>query len=91
MMNQPTCPLSCHTVTPTDVDAVRDVHRGFLHAVHASTLGRFANFVYAKADPAEVRGAYEPDSYARLAELTATYDSANLLRFNHNIVPADQR
>lgn len=73
------------------MDVARDVHRGSLHAVHASALDRFANFVYGKADPADVRGAYDPDSYARLAELKATYNSANLLRLNHNIVPADQR
>ncbi|GII66518.1 oxidoreductase [Sphaerisporangium krabiense] len=53
-----------------------------------STGGRYLNFLDASATPDDVRAAYAPGTYERLAGLKAAYDPDNVFRLNHNIPPA---
>jgi Berberine and berberine like len=70
----------------TGVDALHDRFGGLLAA---RSRGQVLNFLFgANATPDQVRAAYEPETYRRLAELKARYDPANLFRLNHNIAPA---
>lgn len=70
----------------TGVDALHDRFGGLLAA---RSRGQVLNFLFgANATPEQVRAAYEPETYRRLAELKAHYDPANLFRLNHNIPPA---
>ncbi|MEU9017095.1 FAD-binding oxidoreductase [Actinomadura sp. NPDC048394] len=70
----------------TGVDALHDRFGGLLAA---RARGQVLNFLFgANATPDQVRAAYEPETYRRLAELKAQYDPSNLFRLNHNIAPA---
>ncbi|MEU1076542.1 MULTISPECIES: FAD-binding oxidoreductase [unclassified Streptomyces] len=53
-----------------------------------ATGGKYLNFLDASAGDDQVRAAFTPEAYARLGELKARYDPANLFRVNHNIAPA---
>jgi FAD/FMN-containing dehydrogenase len=51
--------------------------------------GRCLNYMYGEVSTSQqVRTAYEPDAYRRLARLKAVYDPTNMFRLNHNIPPA---
>ncbi|MFC4555285.1 FAD-binding oxidoreductase [Georgenia faecalis] len=69
-------------------EEARARHREVLAAMAPwSTGGRGLNFI--GADGArDVRSAYEPDDYARLARVKAAYDPHNLFRHNLNVPPA---
>ncbi|MFD7688826.1 bagremycin/ferroverdin biosynthesis FAD-dependent oxygenase BagG/FevA2 [Streptomyces sp. NPDC059781] len=52
---------------------------------------RYLNFL-ASPDTADLtESGYEPATFARLAEIKAKVDPANLFRFNHNIAPRSSR
>jgi hypothetical protein len=70
----------------TGADALHDRFGGLLGP---RSRGQVLNFLFGgNATPDQVRAAYEPETYRRLAELKAHYDPANLFRLNHNIPPA---
>jgi FAD/FMN-containing dehydrogenase len=71
------------------LDQVRPAHRRFRDSLAPWAVGCSLNFMYGddlSAD--EVRSGYDAGDYARLAELKAGYDPANLFRWHHNIPPA---
>ncbi|MFG1708359.1 BBE domain-containing protein [Nonomuraea sp. M3C6] len=74
----------------TDTRALRAAHDRVRQALTPwSTGGRALNFLYGEnATPEEVRRAYEPEDYQRLATLKARWDPAHTFRLNHNIPPA---
>ena len=54
-----------------------------------ATGGRMLNLCGVRdADPEQVRQAFEPADYTRLAKVKASVDPDNLFRINHNIPPA---
>lgn len=54
-----------------------------------STGGTLVNFLSTEeSTPEQVRTAYSPQAYARLAAIKRSVDPANLFRLNHNIPPA---
>lgn len=55
-------------------------------ALEAFVSGAYVNFA-ADAGAEDVRSAYEPGTYRRLARLKARVDPTNLFRTNHNVVP----
>ncbi|NEE04009.1 FAD-binding oxidoreductase [Phytoactinopolyspora halotolerans] len=70
-------------------DAAAVVHRRLLAGLDPWTVGRFLNYTAgANATADEVRAAYEPDDYRRLADLKALHDPTDLFRLNHHIAPA---
>ncbi len=74
-----------------DISTVRLVHQGLIEALAPWTTGRCLNYMYGEKSSAEqVRTAYDPDDYRRLAELKAVYDPTNIFRLNHNIPPATE-
>lgn len=71
------------------LDQVRAAHRRFYDCLAPWALGRSLNFMYGDdLTPDQVRDGYDAEDYARLAELKAIYDPANLFRWHHNIPPA---
>ncbi len=71
-----------------DIGDVRHVHRRLIEALAPSTAGRCLNYMYGEKADEQVRTAYDPGDYRRLAELKAVHDPANMFRLNHNIPPA---
>ncbi len=53
-----------------------------------STGGRALTFLNGARDAEQVRSAYDPADYRRLAEIKAVHDPRNMFRLNHNIPPA---
>jgi hypothetical protein len=71
------------------LDKVRAAHRGFYDRLASRAVGRSLNFMYGDdLTPDQVRDGYDAEDYARLAELKAIHDPANLFRWHHNIPPA---
>jgi FAD/FMN-containing dehydrogenase len=52
-----------------------------------SVSGGYANYMQADEPLERVRGAFEPDSFARLQSLKSRYDPDNILHRNQNIPP----
>jgi hypothetical protein len=48
-------------------------------------VGHYPNFV---EEPANVRGFFDAETWARLREVKARYDAADMFRANHHIAPA---
>ena len=73
-----------------DPGEVRPLHRQVREALSPwATGGRSLNFLYGEnTTPDQVRLAYDPDDYRRLAALKAVWDAGNLFRLNANIPPA---
>ena len=73
-----------------DPGEVRPLHDGVREALSPwDTGGRGLNFLYGEnTTPDQVRLAYDPDDYRRLAALKAVWDAGNLFRLNANIPPA---
>jgi FAD/FMN-containing dehydrogenase len=68
-------------------------HIGWARGFHAevrpySSGGTYVNFLTEEEGADRIHEAYEPEIYARLAEVKATYDPTNLFRMNKNIEPA---
>ena len=69
-----------------DTEAHRDVDR---RRTGRDLKGRGLNFLYGEnTAPDQVRLAYDPDDYRRLAALKTVWDAGNLFRLNANIPPA---
>ncbi|MEU4233477.1 FAD-binding oxidoreductase [Nonomuraea sp. NPDC026600] len=73
-----------------DPGEVRPLHQQVRAALAPwATEGRSLNFLYGEnTAPDQVRLAYDPDDYRRLAALKAVWDAGNLFRLNANIPPA---
>ncbi len=73
---------------PADYPAVASWARSTADALGG--YGRGTGYVnwQGDADAASVRASYTPEALARLAEVKACYDPANLFRLNQNIVPS---
>jgi FAD/FMN-containing dehydrogenase len=73
----------------TDLDETRALHRKLSDAWDPVSIGTGLNFLYGEnANVEQVRRAYDPEDYRRLAELKAQYDPTNIFRGTHNIPPA---
>ncbi len=75
-------------VEPGEEDTVRALHRDALAPVEGQAMGCALNFSFGPLDTDQVRGAFVPDDYRRLAALRARYDPRELLRPNHEVPPA---
>ncbi|KAB2342173.1 FAD-binding oxidoreductase [Actinomadura rudentiformis] len=78
---------------PTETpDASEPVHSAFLGVMKPwATGGRHLNFLFGdNATEDEVRAAYEPEDFQRLAELKALHDPADMFRLTHHIRPAER-
>ncbi|MFD1544644.1 FAD-binding oxidoreductase [Nonomuraea guangzhouensis] len=73
-----------------DPGEARPLHQQVREALSPwATGGRSLNFLYGEnTAPDQVRLAYDPDDYRRLAALKAVWDAGNLFRLNANIPPA---
>jgi FAD/FMN-containing dehydrogenase len=73
-----------------DPGEVRPLHQQVRAALSPwATGGRSLSFLYGEnTAPDQVRLAYDPEDYRRLAALKAVWDAGNLLRLNANIPPA---
>lgn len=73
--------------SPEDDEANLSWARRHHSALEAFITGAHVNFA-ADVGGEEVRSAYEPATYERLAKLKCRVDPTNLFRVNHNVVPA---
>ncbi|WP_279582748.1 BBE domain-containing protein [Fodinicola feengrottensis] len=60
---------------------------GVFAALAPFASGHAMNFMFGPTGADQVRSAFAADTYKRLSALKATYDPANLFRFNNNIIP----
>lgn len=74
-------------VTPDDEQHARGVHRDALVPFSASTLGPSLNFSFGALDEDEVRAAFAPADFRRLAAVKADLDPTGMLHCNHPIPP----
>jgi FAD/FMN-containing dehydrogenase len=83
--------LFCTSIlVPGQEEVIRAAQARLVEGMRSwSTGGALLNFMVSSYTSAEqVRAAFDPGAYARLAELKARYDPHNLFRINHNIPPA---
>jgi FAD/FMN-containing dehydrogenase len=73
---------------PTQADAHIAWTRDLWEALRPSAAGVYVNYLGAGEGAERVRAAYDPGTYARLAELKRRYDPENVFRFNQNITPS---
>ncbi len=72
---------------PANIDAIRDWAVDYSDTLHPySAGGAYVNMIMDEGQE-RVRASYR-DNYARLAEIKAIYDPANLFRINQNIEPS---
>jgi len=84
------CVYSGAVVAPGELDAMRAAQAALHRELSPwATGGVCLNFLTGPdVTPEELRSAYLPADFARLAELKRRYDPENLFRINHNIPPA---
>jgi hypothetical protein len=58
-------------------------------ALRQDDPGAYVNFIEGEEE-SQVRAAYPPATWERLAQVKRRYDPANLFRMNHNVEPADE-
>ncbi|MGH3876832.1 MAG: FAD-binding oxidoreductase [Actinophytocola sp.] len=72
-----------------EIAEIRTAHERIFDAIAPWSTGRRAlNFMNGEKDGDQVRSAYAPGDYERLAQIKVGYDPRNLFRLNHNIPPA---
>ncbi|MBV8715716.1 MAG: FAD-binding protein [Chloroflexi bacterium] len=72
---------------PANADALKAWGRGYWNAIHPFNLeGGYVNFMMDDEAKGRVQATYG-ENYQCLASVKATYDSQNLFKVNHNIVP----
>jgi FAD/FMN-containing dehydrogenase len=62
--------------------------REFLDALQPHRAGVYVNFLDSDDDTSRVREAYGDDTYRRLAEVKAKYDTENVFHHNKNVQPS---
>ncbi|GAB3458339.1 FAD-binding oxidoreductase [Streptomonospora sediminis] len=75
-------------VEPGGEQRARARHDELLAPFAGRAVGRSLNFSFGPLPEAEVRAAFDPDTYRRLGELKARYDPGGVLRAAHPIAPA---
>lgn len=71
----------------SELDSVTALHDQLLAEFAPHTLGRSLNFTFGPLDHEQVRTAFEPADWQRLAQLKAEHDPHGLLQANHPIPP----
>ncbi|WP_067875894.1 FAD-binding oxidoreductase [Nocardia vermiculata] len=82
---------NARVITAPDAPGVRDCHAQVAKTLAPWTIGHHLNFLYGAGDwsgRAQTRAGYAADTYARLRDLKAQSDPANLFRYNRNITPS---
>jgi FAD/FMN-containing dehydrogenase len=75
-------------IMPGDIprEQANRVRQDYWQHLKSFVTGAYINFL-SEADAASVMRAYPADTYARLANVKATYDPGNVFNQNHNIKP----
>jgi len=73
------------TVISPGTEEVSQLHDEILTPWRPFTRGRMLNFNAAPLGPAEIREAFDPDSYAHLTSLRTQYDPEHRLLANHQL------
>ncbi|WP_116040529.1 FAD-binding oxidoreductase [Amycolatopsis palatopharyngis] len=74
-------------VEPGQEGMARDTHRAVLEPWAEQALGRSLNFTFGPTGEREVRDAFAPDDYSRLAEIRTKCDPGAHFHSNHAIPP----
>lgn len=74
-------------ITPDNEITAREVHQRALAPFRTSAAGRSLNFSYGPLGEREIRDAFEPQDYDRLAAVADRYDPHTLLACNHPVSP----